>query len=164
MSHFALQHFCQYAWSSTRGAVTLAMVHKTLQLLCGNFKCKVVMNYAWNTLNKYHWMKNWICPKFTWCKYVANMKFAKLCNQCKGGNGRICPFLCKFGHCHLCTGCKALQISYLQHICTRQIWCKFVFSSCVYIHIINHYTITQMKWGGLLTKCVLGGMIHFHTN
>ena len=35
-------------------------------------------------------MKNRICPKFAWCKYVANMKFAKLCNQCKGGNNRTC--------------------------------------------------------------------------
>ena len=60
----------------------------------------------------------------------ANMKFAKLCNQCKGGNGRIYTKTGKFGHCHLCTGCKALQISYLQHICTRQIWGKFNFSSC----------------------------------
>ena len=70
-----------------------------------------------------------ICIKFSWCKYVANMKFAKLCSQCKGGNGRICTKTGKFGHCHLCTGCKALQISYLQHICTRQIWGKFNFSS-----------------------------------
>ena len=79
----------------------------------------------------YHWMKNWICPKFAWCKYVANMKFAKLCNQCKGGNGRICTRTGKFSHCHTCTVCKASQSSYLQHICTRQIWCKFVFLSCV---------------------------------
>ena len=68
-----------------------------------------------------HWMKNRICPKFAWCKYVANMKFAKLCNQCKGGNGRICAKTGKFGHRHTCTVCKAVQSSYLQHICTRQI-------------------------------------------
>ena len=37
-----------------------------------------------------HRTKKRICIKFAWCKYVANMKFAKLCNQCKGGNGRIC--------------------------------------------------------------------------
>ena len=70
-----------------------------------------------------------ICIKFALCKYVANMKFAKLGNQSKGGNGRNCTKTGKFGHCHLCTGCKALQISYLQHICTRQIWGKFDFSS-----------------------------------
>ena len=58
------------------------------------------------------------------------MKFAKLCNQCKGGDGRIRTKTSKFGHHHTCTGCKALQSSYLQHICTRQISCKFVFSSC----------------------------------
>ena len=72
-----------------------------------------------------HRTKKRICVKFAWCKYVANMKFAKLCNQCKGGNGRICTKTGKFGHCHLCTGCKAFQILYLQHICTRQIWSKF---------------------------------------
>ena len=57
------------------------------------------------------------------------MKFAKLCHQCKGGYGRVCTKTSKFGHHHPCTGCKALQSSYLQHICTRQIWskCKFVF-------------------------------------
>ena len=54
-----------------------------------------------------HWMKNRICPKFAWCKYVANMKFAKLCNQCKGGDGRIRTKTSKFGHHHTCTGCKA---------------------------------------------------------
>ena len=59
------------------------------------------------------------------------MKFAKLRNQCKGGDGRIRTKTSKFGHHHTCTGCKALQSSYLQHICTRQILCKFVFSSCV---------------------------------
>ena len=79
--------------------------------------------------DKLHRTKKRICIKFAWCKYVANMKFAKLCNQCKGGNGRICTKTGKLGHCHLCTGCKALQISYLQHICTRQIWGKFNFSS-----------------------------------
>ena len=68
-----------------------------------------------------HRTKKRICIKFALCKYVANMKFAKLCNQCKGGNRRICTKTGKFGDCHLCTGCKALQISYLQHICTRQI-------------------------------------------
>ena len=41
----------------------------------------------------------------------------------------ICTKTGKFGHCHLCTGSKALQISYLQHTCTRQIWGKFNFSS-----------------------------------
>lgn len=35
--------------------------------------------------------KNRICSKFFRCKSAANMKFAKLCNQCKGGDGRICP-------------------------------------------------------------------------
>ena len=58
-----------------------------------------------------HRTKKRICIKFALCKYVANMKFAKLCNQCKGGNRRICTK----------TGKKALQISYLRHICTRQI-------------------------------------------
>ena len=58
------------------------------------------------------------------CKYVVSMSFPQLCTQCKCGDGRICPFLCKFCHRHLCTGCKALRISYLQHICTRQI-CSF---------------------------------------
>ena len=37
-----------------------------------------------------HRTKKRICIKFALCKYVENMKFAKLCNQCKGGNGRIC--------------------------------------------------------------------------
>ena len=73
--------------------------------------------------------KKRICIKFALCKYVESMSFAQLCTQCKCGDGRICPFLCKFGHRHLCTGCKALQISYLQHICTRQIWGKYDFSS-----------------------------------
>ena len=54
-----------------------------------------------------HWTKNRICPKFAWCKYVANMKFAKLCNQCKGGDGRIRTKASKFGRHHTCTGCKA---------------------------------------------------------
>ena len=56
-----------------------------------------------------------ICIKFALCKYVANMKFAKLCNQRKGGNGRICTKransaivtfalvakLCKFHICNI---------------------------------------------------------------
>ena len=74
-----------------------------------------------------HRTKKRICIKFALCKYVASMSFAQLCTQCKCGDGRICPFLCKFGHRHLCTGCKGLRI-YLQHICTRQIWGKFDFS------------------------------------
>ena len=43
----------------------------------------------------------------------ANMCFAKLCTQCKCGNGRICSFLCEFGHHHPCTGCKLCEF----HIC-----------------------------------------------
>ena len=82
--------------------------------------------------SRYHRTKKRICIKFAWCKYDANMKFAKLCNLCKGGNGRICTKTGKFGHCHICNGCKALQISYLQHICSRQIWGKFNFSSSVF--------------------------------
>ena len=100
-----------------------------------------------------HRMKKQICIKFALRKYVASMSFAQLCTQCKCGDsricpflckfghrhlctgceGRICPFLCKFGHRHLCTGCKALRISYLHHICTRQIWGKFDFSSSEHI-------------------------------
>ena len=38
------------------------------------------------------------------------MKLSKLCNQCKGGDGRIRTKASKFGHHHTCTGCKA-------HIC-----------------------------------------------
>ena len=57
------------------------------------------------------------------------MKFVKLCYQCKGGDGRIHTKPSKFGHHHTCRRCKALQSSYLQHICTRQILCKFVFST-----------------------------------
>ena len=37
------------------------------------------------------------------------MKFAKLCNQCKGCDGRIRTKTSKFGLLHTCTGCKALQ-------------------------------------------------------
>ena len=77
-----------------------------------------------------HWMKKGICPKFARCKSVANMKFAKLCIECKVGDGRIRTKTSKFGHCHVCTKCKVLQSSYLQHICMRQILCKFVFLSC----------------------------------
>ena len=43
--------------------------------------------------------------------YTANMNFTKLCTQCKCGDGRICSFLCKFGHRYHCIACKALQIS-----------------------------------------------------
>ena len=35
-----------------------------------------------------HRTKKRVCIKFAFA--VENMKFAKLCNQCKGGNGRIC--------------------------------------------------------------------------
>ena len=59
--------------------------------------------------------KKRICIKFVLCKYVANMKFAKLCNQCKGGNRKfaqkqansaIATFalvakLCKFHICNI---------------------------------------------------------------
>ena len=87
--------------------------------------------------------KKRICIKFAWCIYVANMKFAKLCNQCKGGNGRICTKTGKLGHCHLCTGCKALQISYLQHICTRQNWGKFNFSSSLLEYPAKSVTVCR---------------------
>ena len=39
---------------------------------------------------------------------VANMKFANLCIQYKGGDGQSCTKKSKFSHHHLCTGCKAL--------------------------------------------------------
>ena len=61
--------------------------------------------------------------------YVANVNFTKLCTQCKCGDGSICLFLCKFGHRHLCIGCRPLWISYLQWICTRQVQDKFNFPS-----------------------------------
>ena len=43
---------------------------------------------------------------------VVMAEFARFC-----ANSAIATF-----------GCKALQISYLRHICTRQIWGKFDFS------------------------------------
>ena len=89
-----------------------------------------------------HRTKKRISIKFALCKYVASMSFAQLCTQCKCGDGRIYPFLCEFGHRHLCTGCKALRISYLQHICSRQIWGKFDFSSsAIPYHTIPYHTI-----------------------
>ena len=50
-------------------------------------------------------------PQICLVQYVANMKFAKLCNQCKGRDGRICTKTSKFGHHHVCTWCKDLQSS-----------------------------------------------------
>ena len=101
--------------------------------------CKVTKTAAKTLMH--HRTKKRICTKFARCKYIANMKFAKHCNQCKGGNGRICTKTGKFGHCHLCTGCKALQISYLQHICTRQIWGKFNFSSSAHFWGSNIFRV-----------------------
>ena len=55
-------------------------------------------------------------------------------------------------HRHICTGCKALKSSYLQHICKRKILCKFVFSSCDHHRIlktnIRHYDVISytMLW------------------
>ena len=80
-------------------------------------------------VNCIHWTKNRICFKFAWCKYVANMKFAQLCNQCKGGDERICTKTSKFGHHHTCTGCKGLQSTYLQHICNKFAQGKFYANS-----------------------------------
>ena len=76
-----------------------------------------------------HRTKKQICIKFALCKYVASMQLCTALHTVQVWRWPNLPVLCKFGHCHLCTGCKALQISYLQHICTRQIWGKFDFSS-----------------------------------
>ena len=80
-----------------------------------------------------HWTKNRICPKFAWCKYVANMKFAKLCNQCKGGDGRIRTKASKFGHHHTSTGCKA-------HICNIFAQGKFYANS--FFRPVKRFVIT----------------------
>ena len=123
------------------------MVHFHLLLYC------IIMFFLkqklhWVTLVILHWRKNRICPKFAWCKYVANMKFAQLCNQCKGGDGQIRAKTSKFGHHHTCTGCKALQSSYLQHICkfyanlffypVLQLsgWVNYCPNSCVHVYKI----------------------------
>ena len=95
----------------------LQFIKLAIYQLLSYMKCKLSCNPQDEKTNLHQ-----ICLVQVCCKY-------ELCTQCKCGDGRICPFLCKFGHCHLCTGCKALQISYLQHICTRQIWGKFDFSS-----------------------------------
>ena len=57
---------------------------------------------TWNIQQKYYnWTKNWICPKFVWCKSVADMKF----EIWKYSNNEI---FTKTSHRHICTGCEAL--------------------------------------------------------
>ena len=55
---------------------------------------------------------------------LAQMNFTKLCIQCSCGDGRICSFLCKYGHRH---HAKLFEF----HICNIFVpfWSKFDFSS-----------------------------------
>ena len=88
--------------------------------------------------------KKRICIKFALCKYVANMSFAPSASVVMAEFARFCAnsaiatfaLVAKL----LCTGCKALRISYLQHICTRQIWDKFDFSSSDIYYCNNNFT------------------------
>ena len=111
-----------------KSAQDITLKYPGLDVKHGVYTCKCSFSYfSLLYATKLHRTKKRICIKFALCKYVASMSFAQLCTHCMCGDGRNCPFLCKFGHRHLCTDCKALRIAYLQHICTRQIWANSIF-------------------------------------
>ena len=73
------------------------------------------------------------------------MKFAKLCNQCKGGDGRIRTKASKFGHHHTCTGCKAhicnifAQGKFYANLFFRPVYSSYVLYAISEILVANTY-------------------------